>query len=158
MGTDKKTVAIPMERLVQVVQLQLAEKGSASLAVTGNSMWPMLRHLEDRVLLAPATSFQKGDIILYQRENGRYVLHRIVKKEKDYCICSGDNQYEKEWVDNRWVLAVVTGFYKGDKKYSINAAGYRLYRWLWITLFPARKILLGVGRRLCKIRNKIIKK
>lgn len=156
MKVENKTLKLPMEQLIQVVQLQLSEKGSASLAVTGNSMWPMLRHMRDQVLLAPAKTFKKGDIILYQRRNGQYILHRILRKKKGYVICAGDNQCEKERVENSWVLAVVTDFYRKGKRYSVTQMGYRLYRWMWIMLFPVRKIVLWVARRLVLLKNKIL--
>lgn len=128
MKVENKTVRLPMEQLIQLVALQLSEKGCASLTVTSNSMWPMLRHRKDRVLLAPAEVFQKGDIILYLPDNGQYILHRILKKENSYVICAGDNQCEKEQVENSCVLAAVTDFYRCDKRYSVNGTGYRLYR------------------------------
>ena len=156
MKAENKTLKVPMEKLIQVVQLQLSEKGCASLAVTGNSMWPMLRHMKDQVLLAPAKTFKKGDIILYQRRNGQYILHRILKKKKEYMICAGDNQCEKERVENSWVLAVVTDFYRKGKRYSVTGTGYRLYKWVWIMLFPVRKIVFGVARRLVLLKNKIL--
>ena len=116
MEADKKTVILPMDQLIGLVQLQLSEKGSASLVVTGNSMLPIFRHMRDRVLLAPPENFKKGDIILYRRDDGKYVLHRILKKKDGYVICSGDNQWVMERVEDTWVLAVVTGFYKHSKQ------------------------------------------
>lgn len=155
MAASEKTVKLPMEQLIQVVQLQLSESGKASLIVTGGSMLPMLRPIKDRVLLAPPEKYAKGDIILYRRENGQYVLHRILQKKKGYCICSGDNQYEKERVDDAWVLAVVTDFYKLSKKYSVTGKWYRLYKWSWVTLFPIRRVLLRMVRVTYRLKNKL---
>ena len=143
-----------MEQLVQLVQLQLSESGKASLVITGGSMLPMLRPLKDRVLLAPPEKYAKGDIILYQRENGQYVLHRILQKKEGYSICCGDNQWEKERVEDTWVLAVVTDFYKLRKQYSVTYKGYRLYKWSWVTLFPIRRVLLWMVRGVYRLKNK----
>lgn len=155
MEANEKTVILPMDQLIQLVQLQLAESGSASLVVTGNSMLPMLRHMKDKVLLAPPKKFGKGDIILYQRDSGKYVLHRILQKKEGYAICCGDNQWEKEWVEDTWVLAVVTDFYKLSKKYSVTGKWYQLYKWSWIALFPVRRILLWMGRKVFWLKNKL---
>lgn len=144
-----------MDQLIQLVQLQLAESGCASLTVTGCSMLPMLRPMKDRVLLAPPEKFQKGDIILYQRDSGKYVLHRILQKKEGYVICCGDNQWEKERVEDTWVLAVVTGFYKLSKKYSVTDRWYRLYKWVWIRFFPVRRILLRMVRCAYRLKNKL---
>ncbi len=144
-----------MEQLIGLVQLQMEEKGCASLVVTGGSMLPMLRPMKDRVLLAPPEKYNKGDIILYQRENGKYVLHRILQKKEGYVICCGDNQWEKERVEVTRILAVVTGFCKLSKQYSVTAKGYRLYKWVWVTLFPIRRVLLWTGRRVYRLKNKL---
>lgn len=144
-----------MEQLIQLVQLQLTEKGSASLIVTGGSMLPMLRPMKDRVLLAPPEKFGKGDIILYQRDSGKFVLHRILQKKEGYVICCGDNQWEKERVEDTWVLAVVTDFYKLSKKYSVTGRRYRLYKWAWVTLFPIRRALLWMVRCAYSLKNKL---
>ena len=155
MEANEKMVRLPMEQLIQIIRLQLEEKGSASLVVTGSSMLPMLRPIKDSVLLAPPERYKKGDIILYRRENGKYVLHRILTKKEGYVICCGDNQWEKERVDDTWVLAVVTDFYKQRKKYSVTAKWYRLYKWSWITLFPIRRVLLWMGRGVWRLKNKL---
>ena len=152
---EDKIVTMPMEQLIQVVQLQLSEKGSAGLVVTGNSMWPTFRHRKDQVVLRPADTFQKGDIILYRRENGQYVLHRIMQKKDGYVFCCGDNQWEKERVENSWVLAVVTAFYRKGKHYSVTAKGYRLYQWAWGMLFPTRRPILAVAKKLLGLRKKL---
>ena len=154
MEATKKTVLLPMEQLIGMVQLQLEERGTASLVVTGNSMWPLFRHMRDRVLLAPPAACEKGDIILYQRESGQYVLHRIVKKEKESSICCGDNQCEKEIIKNDWVLAVVTDFERKGKLYSVTSKGYRLYKWVWMGLFPVRKWIFLLVRGCSRLKNR----
>lgn len=156
MEANKKTVILPMEQLIGVVQLQLAERGTASLIVTGNSMWPLFRHMRDRVLLASPAAYVKGDIVLYQRSNGQYVLHRIVKKEKETSICCGDNQCEKEIVKNDWILAVVTDFDRKGKLYSVTSKGYRLYKWVWMGLFPVRRGIFLLARGCSRLKNKIL--
>ena len=72
--------SLPMEELWQLLQLQLSSGGRARLPVTGYSMMPMLRNRKDTVELIPAADRQKrGAVILYRRESGAYVLHRIIR-------------------------------------------------------------------------------
>ncbi|MBQ3000265.1 MAG: S24/S26 family peptidase [Oscillospiraceae bacterium] len=156
MEANNKTVKLPMEQLIGVVQLQLAQRGSASLVVTGNSMWPLFRHMRDQVMLSPPVTCGKGDIVLYQRSNGQYVLHRIVKKEIETSICCGDNQWEKETIQNGWILAVVTDFYRKGKLYSVTSKGYRLYKWVWMGLFPVRRGILLPVRICSRLKNKFL--
>lgn len=62
------------------------------LVVVGHSMEPFLVHERDQVLLSPITrEVRKGDIILYQREDGQYILHRICRIRADGYDLVGDN-------------------------------------------------------------------
>ena len=85
---------IPMESLAQLIRLQLEKGGRSSLLVTGISMYPILRHRRDTVELVKPERLRRGDLVLYQRDSGQYILHRIITRPKDGAfICSGDNQW-----------------------------------------------------------------
>ncbi len=151
-----QTVSIPMEQLAQLLAVQL-ENGAAPLRVTGSSMHPVLRDRRDTVYLqAPHRPLKKGDVILYCRDNGAYVLHRIIRLmgEGEY-LCSGDNQYISERVEGRQVLAVAESFCRGGKTFTPGHLGYRVIVWAWVGLFPVRRPLLAVRRRLGRLRRKI---
>ena len=63
------------------------------LMVVGHSMEPFLIHERDSVLLAPIRdTLKKGDIALFKREDGQYILHRIYKIKQDGYYFVGDNQ------------------------------------------------------------------
>ena len=63
------------------------------LVVVGHSMEPFLIHERDSVLLAPiCDSLKKGDIALFKRQDGQYILHRIYKINQDGYYFVGDNQ------------------------------------------------------------------
>lgn len=67
------------EYLDRIVSL-LTEKDGAVIPVAGNSMEPFLKNGRDQVYLVKPeqnTQYQPGDIVLFQRKNGQYVLHRI---------------------------------------------------------------------------------
>lgn len=147
---------IPMESLFEILDLQMSSGGTARLVVTGNSMYPTLRHRKDVVYLEPLTrQLKKGDLILYKRTNGQYVLHRIVSKPKnDGFICSGDNQWEKEPVAADQVIAVTNGFLRNGKKYANTALSYRMWVSLWLFLFPVRRPLLTLRRWIGRLRRK----
>lgn len=146
--------ALPMDQLYALIAVQLQEGGRASLTVTGYSMEPMLRHRRDSVELIPISGYGKrGDVILYRRENGDYILHRVIRADGENYICCGDNQYMREKVSHRQLLAVVDGFTRKGKRYTLSHAGYRLYTALWVGLFPLRGAYITLRRilgRLCK--------
>ena len=64
----------------------------------GDSMCPLIRQDRDILIIEkPQGKLKKYDVPLYKRDNGQYVLHRILKvRENDYVIC-GDNRYGKEY-------------------------------------------------------------
>lgn len=152
-----RSVNIPMEELVKLLCEQLSSGADASLRVTGSSMHPMLRHRRDAVRLSPVCApCKKGDIILYRRHNGQYVLHRIVKAGQ-VLTCCGDNQCQAEQVENDQIIAVVSGFTRGDRTYSVTHAGYRCYRAVWTALYPIRRPLIALRRALGRARKAIRK-
>ncbi len=152
-----QTVLIPMEELVQLLEVQLVHSGTAQLNVTGMSMWPMLFNRRDFVTLVPVPErLQKGDLILYRRDNGQYVLHRIVRiVSADEFICSGDNQWVPETVYARQVFALVTAFRRGGKDYPVTHPGYQRYVRFWVAMFPVRRPVLSLKNLLVRLRRKM---
>ena len=149
-----KQVDIPMEELVPLLRLQMETAGSAALTVTGWSMLPMLHNRKDQVIIAPVTDrCKRGDVILYCRENGRYVLHRILRCRKEGYILCGDNQFFTERVDHSQVIAVVTAFTRKGKHYPVTNAGYRRYTRCWVFFHPVRWLYLIPRRLLGYVRT-----
>lgn len=148
--------AVSMESLMPVLRLQLENGGRAPLVVTGISMLPTLRHCRDMVELVPLTRpLCRGDLILYQRSNGAYVLHRIVKKpENDRLICSGDNQWEPEDVQTQQVIALVDTYIRDGKRVPVQKLSCRMWVGFWVFLFPVRKPFLKLRRGIGRLRRK----
>ena len=109
----------------------------------GTSMLPMIRQGIDTVVLAPLTGeLKKFDLPLYQRDNGQYVLHRIVKVGQTY-TCVGDNQIAKEeGLRHDQMIAVVVAFTRGKKRYSVHCFRYWLYCRFWCYSRPIRRLWL----------------
>ena len=65
--------------------------------IKGVSMRPFLRDGDYAYLVSLPGKLKRGDIVLYRRKNGQYVLHRIYKvlKNGDYLML-GDSQMEPE--------------------------------------------------------------
>lgn len=97
----------------------------------GASMLPMLREGIDSVqIISPeGQDIKKGDVILYRRERGAFVLHRIVKVASDgsFVLC-GDNQYLLErGVRKENVIGLLEGFWRGDEWVSCEDKKYARY-------------------------------
>lgn len=120
----------------------LEQYGELTYKNTGVSMLPMLKQGRDLFTVKKKTArrCEKYDVVLYRRPPGRYVLHRIVEvRENDYVIL-GDNCVSKEYgVTDGDIVAVLTGFVRKGKEYSVEDRGYRLYARLWYALYPLRR-------------------
>lgn len=144
-----QVIELPMKELSDLLKLQMTE-GSASLTVTGSSMVPMLYDRRSQVYLQKlGRGVKRGDVILFQRENGQYVLHRVIRLVNlTECVCCGDNCWETELVYQNRILGLVCAFTRKGKKYSTTQLGYRMYAWIWSHTMLARKPLLRVRRLL----------
>lgn len=129
-----------MEELMPLIRECLDAGQSVRIFPRGTSMLPMIRQDVDSVVLSPVSGrLKKYDIPLYQRDHGKYILHRVVAVEDTY-TCVGDNQFVMErGVRHEQVIAVVTAFYRGEKKYKVSGLGYQFYCRLWFYSRPLRR-------------------
>ena len=130
---------VHVEELMPLIQESLSAGRSVRFSPRGISMLPMLRQGIDSVILSPAPeTLKKYDLPLYRRDNGKYVLHRIVDAGATY-TCVGDNQFQLEsGIRRDQILALVTGFYRGETQHSVNEPAYRIYCRFWHYSRPLR--------------------
>ena len=141
-----------MADLAVLMQESLAAGQTVRFSPKGVSMLPMLRQGIDTVTLSPITGpLKKYDIPLYRRDDGTYILHRIVKAGETY-TCIGDNQYTLEpGIRQDQLVAVVTAFSRGDRQVSVKNFGYQCYVRFWHWTRVPRYFSLRVLRRLKRI-------
>ena len=136
---------------------QLNGGGSVRFGPHGTSMLPMIRQGKDTVTLSPITGeLKKYDLPFYRRDNGQYVLHRILKVKSGEYTCIGDNQfvYEKG-VRQDQLIAYVTSFHRGDKEIKVTSLSYRLYCRFHHYTRPIRRVWRVVCYRLsCFFKQK----
>ncbi|MGI6710492.1 MAG: hypothetical protein ACOX4W_03510 [Bacilli bacterium] len=125
-------------------------------APRGVSMLPLIKEGIDSVRLVKIKRpIKKYDVLLYSRENGSCVLHRVVRVCKESYDMMGDNQ----WIIERGVkkdniIALMDGVYKGEKFISINSFRYKIYARfrVWFRFF--RRVNNYIKRRVFKRNNK----
>lgn len=134
---------------------QLAAGKRVRFAARGVSMMPLLRQGIDSVEIAPVTGkLKKYDLPFYQRENGQYVLHRIIGVGDTY-TCAGDNEIIPEkGVRHDQVIAVVTAIYRGEVRWDVKNWRYRLYCRLRHYTRPIRGLWRSVRGRIRKLFHK----
>ena len=133
------------------IMKELVQEGkSVSITVSGSSMSPFLIHRRDRVFFEkPARSIRQGDIVFYQRENGRYVMHRVWKvKPKGYYMV-GDAQTEIEGpVPEKQIFARITKCERKGRMLSAGNFWWFFFEKVWIRIVPFRPWILGSYERI----------
>lgn len=143
---------VEMNQLVPIIKEQVAIGKSVRISPKGISMLPMIREGKDTVTLSPPPKkLKKYDLPLYQRDDGKYILHRIVDTQNGY-TCIGDNQfvYEKGICDEQ-IIAVVSSFSRGKREHSVNELSYKTYCRIWHHSRPLRHIWRRGVNRLKRI-------
>ena len=123
---------------------------------TGTSMYPLLKSGKDRVVIAPVDStLKKNDVPLYKGDNGKLVLHRIIRAQKEAYVIRGDNLYRNEYnVTDEKIVGVLKGIYKGDKLYNCDTDfWYKLYVCFIRASYPFRYVFVMLLRP-CLVRIK----
>lgn len=129
---ETKEIFTQLDNLMPLFRERLAVGQKVKFSPRGISMLPMLRQGIDTVTLSPLPEkLRKYDLPVYQRKDGKYILHRVVEVGDTY-TCIGDNQFVYEYgLTHDQMIAVVSSFTRGSREYSVNHWGYRLYCRLW---------------------------
>lgn len=130
---------------------ELKEKGVLVYTNVGTSMRPLIRQGKDVMIIKSfdnCCKLKKMDVPLYKRENGQYVLHRIIKVTKDGYVIRGDNTYSNEYgVTDSQILGVLSGVIRNGKEISVNSLGYRVYSYFWLYTYYIRKVVVWMKRK-----------
>lgn len=144
---------VPLEQLAPIMSECMAEGQEVVLTITGHSMSPFLRHKKDQVVLVACdpTALMPGDVPLFRRRNGKYILHRIVERDDgatrlrwdeaealpsccdslEYTML-GDAQWQEEpHIAPDQIVAVATAFISRGKRWECNSDAYRNNRLRW---------------------------
>ncbi len=104
---------------------QLNQNKAVAIVPTGNSMWPTLKSKSQTVVVQKnQTRAREFDVVLFVLDDGRHVLHRVMRVENDGYITCGDGMLACERVEEARVIGVMTGLYKKNKFISVNEPKY----------------------------------
>ena len=147
---DHRRHVLPPEVLLEEYRRILAEEPEVAalpLVVSGRSMTPFLIDRRDTVYLSrlerPA---RRGDILLYQRAGGQYVLHRVWKVEKDGTFTMvGDAQTELEHgIREDQIIAIVTFALRKGKPMFPGSFVWEFFAKVWIRMVSLRPFVWRV--------------
>ena len=108
---------------------ELLENHTIQVQPQGYSMYPLFVPGRDSAVIekADCDRLKKGDVILYRRENGILVLHRICRITKDGFYTVGDNQTAVEGpltasqISGKLIHIIRNGY-----SFSVNHPVYRI--------------------------------
>lgn len=130
------------------IERSIKELGYAVAPIAGTSMMPLLKEGRDRVELEPCSQerLKKGNVVLYKKNDGTLVLHRIIKTEnREFFTVLGDHQFKNaERVNKNQIIAVACGFFIKGRYVTEKTRWYRLYKKIWLCNLNFRRIILAV--------------
>lgn len=131
---------VETEALMAQLPQMLTEAEFVPLVITGNSMAPFLAHGRDTVYLSRVTQpLKRGDMILYRRSSGIYVLHRIYRERNGCYDLVGDGQIGLEpGIRREQVLAIVKAVRRKGKLLRKGSFRWEFFEHVWLTLLPFR--------------------
>lgn len=140
------------------IENEINQNGYYVFTVSGISMMPIIRPGRDLAIIESHQGrYKVKDAVLFKRDNGVYVLHRVKKvRENDYIIV-GDNSYENEPVRDDQILGILTTIKRNDKTIKSTDFWYRVYVAIWTSPVGGRVIVLSLRRVLSFIKRGIKK-
>ena len=130
------------------IERSIKELGYAVVPITGTSMLPLLKEGRDLVELESCSQerLKKGNVVLYKKNDGTLVLHRIIKTEnREFFTVLGDHQFNNaERVNKNQIIAVACGFFIKGRYVNEKTRWYRLYKKIWLCNLNVRRIILAV--------------
>lgn len=134
---------VPPDLVMEQLLKLLDETPAVPLVVSGSSMTPFLAPGRDAVYLSAVSEPLKcGDVVLYRRRNGRYILHRILRVNGDSYTMIGDAQHIAEpGIRRDQILAVVTAVRRKGKLLRRGSFRWVFFEKIWNHMIPLRPLI-----------------
>ncbi len=153
-------------RTVTVSVKQWYELSSAGLSapvtikLDGESMRPLIRKQKDSVTIEHLNrQLKKGDVVLFMRNDGVYVVHRVYKINGEKIATIGDNCVEFDTpVSASSVMGIAVRLERNGKTFNMDSRLFRLYGILRMSTRPVRFFLFKLLRLSVKIFKRTVGK
>ena len=136
---------------MEEIRTLISDGRTVSLTVKGNSMNPFLVNMRDQMTLGPwkDEDIRKGCVALVKDTKGNYLIHRIIRRDKETVTLIGDGNvglYETAQMNN--IIGIMYSITRKGKVWKADDRIWKLYSWFWMLLLPLRRWPLGLWRRL----------
>ena len=132
---------------------ELIDQGNeVSIPVVGSSMTPFLGDGRDQVYVkAPERPIRKGDIVLYRRRNGDFVLHRVCQvhgkgDDATYDMIGDSQDIIERGIQRAQIIAMATRARRKGKIIEPGSFNWRFFQNVWIRIIPLRRFLRRIYR------------
>lgn len=132
------------EYLDVVCDLLREGRNNVPVTVAGSSMTPFFHHGDTVYLNLPQKPLKKGDVVLYVRPTGQYVLHRIIRVNGDgSLIMLGDAQVDREWIEgSAAVRGIVVKVLHRGKVLTRRSFRWWFFEKVWPCVVPLRPTIM----------------
>lgn len=137
-------VILDTEAYISVLR-EMTEAGKeVTVKVFGSSMVPFLGDARDEVLIKkPDRPLKVGDIVFFQRDGGRFILHRIWKIKPEGYYIVGDSQVEIEGPVRRdQIFAIVIQTKRKGKWIGPGNFWWEFFEHIWVHMISGRRMLI----------------
>lgn len=151
---------ISLNDMAPVIREALDENGEVSFVSAGRSMLPMIRDRQDTItLIKPKKAVKPGDVVFYQRDNGKFVLHRVMFINSGMFVMRGDNQWDYEYnIRNDQIIGILKCFERDGKVHNVTDRDYLMYvKFLPVIRF-VRKTYYGFKSKVYKFVKYLVKR
>ena len=148
--TKSDPVKIDLEQL-------LREGNIIRIKPQGYSMYPLFIPGRDEALIqqTDGTDCHRNDVVLYRRDQGILVLHRICRVTSDGFYMVGDNQFEVEGpLRPDQLRGRLIAFIHNGKEISVKNPVYRFLSSLWLGMLPLRPFCFRLTAFFRRIHQK----
>ncbi len=151
-----------MEKQKADIEQLLAEGQVIQLKPRGTSMYPMFAEGRDEAVIAPiekitqadgSLRLRRGDVVLYRRDGGMLVLHRICRCAREGYYLVGDHQSVVEGpIRADQIRGILIGFIRKGSYCPVRHPVYLLAGRIWLILLPVRP---KISRALHRIKQAV---
>ena len=150
------TKIVDIYTYMPVLQDLLSQGKEVSITITGNSMSPFLVHGRDKIMISPPDGvWKKGDMAFFVRANGKYIMHRICRVEKNGdCFFIGDaQQYIEGPIAPEQIFGKITSVQRKGKWIGKEDFWWRFFERIWINIIPFRPFCRYVYAMLWRLKR-----
>lgn len=144
------------EEYFNLLKEQVSLGKEVSMIITGNSMSPFLEHGRDTIYFKkPDRKLHRGDMVFFQRDSGKFVMHRILKITEDGYYFLGDNQTEPEGpLSEAHIFAIISKVKRKGRMINSKNFWWFFFAHIWIHMVPFRPAIIFIYKILKKTFSK----